>query len=331
MTSPHELWDGVLRRLGSDVPAFALAAWLRPLALEVEGDGARLLCPTPFHRDRVRVRFLAQIARALALEAGRALGVSLAVADSASRRAPAPAARPACERRAAPAEQRARGVRAQPRRRAARAARAPLHVRHVRRRALQRARARSGARARARRQQSLNPLFLVGGSRPRQDPPRARDRRRGAARGSQRAVYASAEGFTSEFMTAIRAQRMEPFKRRFRQGCQLLVIEDVQFLGAKTATQLELFHTLVHLLDVGRARRADRPTACRGDIDGFDPRLRSQHGARAGGRARGARRRACAADPAREGGGRRRAAVPTRASSGSSRRCAAACATSRAC
>ena len=44
---------------------------------------------------------------------------------------------------------------------------------------------------------------------------------------------------------------MEPFKRRFRQGCELLVLEDVQFLGSKTATQLELFHTLAHLLDAG--------------------------------------------------------------------------------
>ena len=125
------------------------------------------------------------------------------------------------------------------------------------------------------RQQSLNPLFLVS----EQGLGKTHLARAIVAEaqrcGSQRAVYTSAEGFTSEFMTAIRTKRMEPFKQRFRQGCQLLVIEDVQFLGSKTATQLELFHTLVHLLDAGvrvvlSADRLPRRS------DGFEPRLCSQ-------------------------------------------------------
>ena len=70
--------------------------------------------------------------------------------------------------------------------------------------------------------------------------------------GETRAIYASAEAFTSEFTRALQARRVDEFKRRFRHGCRLLVIEDVQFLEArKKATQLELFHTLCHLLDVG--------------------------------------------------------------------------------
>ena len=88
MTSLHELWDGVLRRLAGDLPAFALEAWLRPLALEAEGEALRLLCPTPFHLERVRERFLARIVALLGELLGREPVVSLAVAQV----APAPVA-----------------------------------------------------------------------------------------------------------------------------------------------------------------------------------------------------------------------------------------------
>ena len=275
MISPHELWDGVLRRLASDVPAFSLAAWLRPLALEVEGDGMRLMCPTPFHLERVRVRFLAAITRALALEAGRPLCVSLAVADaarpelSADARAasPAPRSEPA---KTAPATIAATAPTAQPAQRTLPYTFDSFVVGPCN------ALAREAALALAQdRQQSLNPLFLVSD----QGLGKTHLARAIVAEaqrcGSQRAVYTTAEGFTSEFMTAIRTKRMEPFKQRFRQGCQLLVIEDVQFLGSKTATQLELFHTLVHLLDAGvrvvlSAERLPRRS------DGFEPRLCSQ-------------------------------------------------------
>jgi chromosomal replication initiator protein len=53
------------------------------------------------------------------------------------------------------------------------------------------------------------------------------------------------------------------------------VVEDVQFLRSKKATQLELFHTLTHLLDVGArvVLTADRLPR---NIDDLEPRLRSQ-------------------------------------------------------
>jgi len=272
MTSLHELWDGVLRRLGSDLPAFALEAWLRPLALEAEGDGLRLLCPTPFHLERVRERFLARIAGLLAEHSGRELVVTLAVARAGAGRLPPP-------RERAPA--------GAPGPVASSPVSAPVAAVAPAQRVLPytfdsfvvgpcNALAREAAYALAQdRQQSLNPLFLVS----EQGLGKTHLARAIVAEarrcGSERAVYTSAEGFTSEFMTAIRSKRMEPFKQRFRRGCELLVIEDVQFLGSKTATQLELFHTLVHLLDAGvrvvlSADRLPRRS------DGFDPRLCSQ-------------------------------------------------------
>jgi chromosomal replication initiator protein len=265
------VWDGVLRRLDGDLPAFALEAWLRPLALEAEGDALRLLCPTPFHMERVRERFLARISGLLSEQVGRELVVSLAVASTGSAQprpqisaaGPAPAAS-----RPAPAPP--------PQPQAPPAQRAHPHTFDSFLVGPSNALAREAAYALAQdRQQSLNPLFLVS------EPGLGKTHLARAivaeARrcGSERAVYASAEGFTSEFMTAIRGKRMEPFKRRFRQGCELLVIEDIQFLGSKTATQLELFHTLVHLLDAGArvVLSADRLPR---RSDGFEPRLCSQ-------------------------------------------------------
>ena len=45
------------------MPDFSLDAWIHPLAVRVEEDRVVLSCPTAFHRERVRERFLAPIER----------------------------------------------------------------------------------------------------------------------------------------------------------------------------------------------------------------------------------------------------------------------------
>ena len=55
----------------------------------------------------------------------------------------------------------------------------------------------------------------------------------------ERVRYVTAEGFTNAFMAAVRTKLMPAFKQKFREHCDLLVIEDVQFLGGKPGTQLE--------------------------------------------------------------------------------------------
>src|SRR5512145_556730 len=120
-------------------------------------------------------------------------------------------------------------------------------------------------------QRPANPLYLVS------DPGLGKTHLARALvveasrRGRDRCIYESAEAFTGHFLAAIRGRGMDRFKRRYRQECGLLVLEDVHFLRAKTATQLELFHTLSHLIDAGV--RLPR------DIDDLDARLRSRMGA----------------------------------------------------
>ena len=55
--------------------------------------------------------------------------------------------------------------------------------------------------------------------------------------GGRRVIYESAETFTNRFMAALRGRSTEQFKRRYRRGCDLLVLEDLQFVASKKATQ----------------------------------------------------------------------------------------------
>ncbi|MGN6366780.1 MAG: chromosomal replication initiator protein DnaA [Phycisphaerae bacterium] len=55
-------------------------------------------------------------------------------------------------------------------------------------------------------------------------------------------LYMTAEQFTNEFLEAIKTHKTDVFRRRIRSA-DLLVIDDVHFLGNKKATQEEFLHT----------------------------------------------------------------------------------------
>ncbi len=285
-TSPPRFWDGVLRRLGAEMPPLALEAWIDPLVARspAREDGASrdrltLGCPTAFHRDRVRERFLTEIERCAAAEAGMPVAVDLVVAS-------APRGDPPDQAQAAPEPVAGRenpAVRCAPAPRANERSAAPDPQREFPYRfdnfvvGSCNALAREASIAVARStQRALNPLVLSAAAGLGKTHLARAIVNEARQHGEQRAIYASAEAFTSDFTRSLQARRIDDFKRRFRHGCRLLVLEDVQFLDArKKATQLELFHTLCHLLDVGArvVLTADRLPR---DIEGLDPRLRSK-------------------------------------------------------
>jgi chromosomal replication initiator protein len=74
-----------------------------------------------------------------------------------------------------------------------------------------------------------------------------------------RIVYVSAERFTNEFIEALQHHRMDEFRNQYRHGCDLLLLDDIQFLAGREQTQEEFFHTFNALRD------ADRPIVVSSD------------------------------------------------------------------
>jgi chromosomal replication initiator protein len=63
-----------------------------------------------------------------------------------------------------------------------------------------------------------------------------------------RVVYLSSESFMNELIAALRRDRMDDFKARFRR-IDVLIVDDVQFLAGRERTQEEFFHTFNSLYD----------------------------------------------------------------------------------
>jgi len=90
-----------------------------------------------------------------------------------------------------------------------------------------------------------------------------------------RVVYRSSEDFTNEYVEAVRDHRMPEFRRRYREQCDVLLIDDIQFLGNREETQKEFFYTFNALHEMSRAivLTSDAVPA---EIPGLEDRLRSR-------------------------------------------------------
>lgn len=86
-------------------------------------------------------------------------------------------------------------------------------------------------------------------------------------------IYLTADRFLSSFVKAVMDRTTTAFKEELR-AADLLIIDDVHFIGGKQATQEELFHTLAALMGDGRrvVMSADRAPAA---LTELEPRLRS--------------------------------------------------------
>jgi len=87
-------------------------------------------------------------------------------------------------------------------------------------------------------------------------------------------IYATIEQFMNDFTYNLRNQSMERFREKYR-SCDILLIDDTQFLSNKIQTQEEFFHTFNELHSAGKqiVLTSDKPPK---SINGLEERLQSR-------------------------------------------------------
>ena len=280
-------WDRIKVRLKDEVGDAAYRSWLRPITLHGVNDGdVKLALPTRFMRDWVATHYAERIRTLWGAENPGIRNVEIVV--GAVRATAVPASVPAAPVEAPVAPVRA--VRAAPPAAVCAPVAAPtngdmdelgaqLDPRFTFKNFVV-GKPNEFAYAAANRVAdadvvSFNPLFLYGGVGLGKTHLMHAIAHHIRERNPQRTVlYLSAEKFMYRFIRALRTQDTMSFKEQFR-SVDVLMIDDVQFIAGKDATQEEFFHTFNALVDQGRqiVISADKSPS---DLEGIEERLRSR-------------------------------------------------------
>ncbi len=282
-----EEWARVRGRLRAEVGDAAFRSWLKPLTMVGAKDGvARISVPTRFMRDWV-VSHYAERIQSLWQDEGVGIERVEIVVQPPPRPEPKPDCAPKVAARPASPQQGSQRVaapvvaRSEPEGSSYRDLSAPLDARFTfenfvvgKPNELAYAAARRVAEASS---VPFNPLFLYG--------PVGLGKTHlmhaiaweiGARYPKRRIIYLSAEKFMYQFVRALRTKDTVSFKDQFR-SVDVLMIDDVQFIGGREATQEEFFHTFNALVDQNRqvVISADKSPS---DLEGVEERMRSRLG-----------------------------------------------------
>src|SRR5450432_2990473 len=238
MSTPA-FWQSCLESFQRELTQQQFNTWIRPLRLELAGDGLRLIAPNRFVLQWVKERFAGRIEELAAVAVGRPLRLAFVVADAADR--PAASTLPTVASAPEPKPVAAR-----------RSEQTSLNLgfsfeSFVSGKANQLARA--GALQVAEHPTSYNPLFVYGGvglgkthliqaigNHILENNPNARIR------------YIHAETCVSDVVRAYQHKAFDDFKRYYR-SLDLLLIDDIQFFSGKSRTQEEFFYAFNALIE----------------------------------------------------------------------------------
>jgi chromosomal replication initiator protein len=69
---------------------------------------------------------------------------------------------------------------------------------------------------------------------------------------TERVYYMTAEDFTNEMVDSFKNNSIGAFKEKYQKGCDVLLLEDVQYLSGKARTQIELANTFDTLFNANK-------------------------------------------------------------------------------
>jgi chromosomal replication initiator protein len=290
----NQLWQTVLAGLETQISRGPFDNWFRQTRLaSVDTDTATVYAPNAFSASTLQSRYATQVERALQEVIGRRVSVRFTV-DSrpAEGSLPGPASRKAATRKSA-AQAETSAPPPSPRTPRKPASEAGLSNRQL---ALQPSAhglvsrltfgsyvvgssnrlAHAAAQAIAEVPgRQYNPFFVHGGvGLGKTHLLHAVGHRALELNPSLQVMYVTSETFTNEVINAIRGQRMDEFRARYR-SIDILMVDDIQFIAGKESTQEEFFHTFNALYQNGKQVivSSDKPPRA---IERLEERMRSR-------------------------------------------------------
>lgn len=124
--------------------------------------------------------------------------------------------------------------------------------------------------------QNYNPLFIYGGvGLGKTHLLHAIGNKIRAERPSARIQYLASEHYINDLISSIRSDRMDEFRVKYRNSCDVLLVDDIQFIAGKDRTQIEFFHTFNALFSERKQIVVTSDRVPR-EMQGLEERLRSR-------------------------------------------------------
>jgi chromosomal replication initiator protein len=277
-TNGPDPWSACLTSLERDLPPQQFATWIRPLRCEPTADGVRLVAPNRFVLQWVKDRFGPRISTMLRDATGNDLGIEFVIAPPGDARRPneTTAREPAPPAPVLPAAAVPPSPAAAPRRAEVSSLNPALTFdSFVTGKANQLARA--AALQIAEHPTSYNPLFIYGGvGLGKTHLIQAVGNHILAQNPAAKIRYTHAESYIADVVRAYQQKSFEEFKRHYR-SLDLLLIDDIQFLGGKSRTQEEFFYLFNTMIEAHKqvVITCDKYPK---EIEGIEARLISRFG-----------------------------------------------------